>query len=111
MLHFLSDRCLLFDTTLMLLLVLNQSGGPYYDVAKGRKDGRRSRIEDTINLPPPTLNSTDLIEMFAKHGFTVQELVVLSGRVSQASSNTNHNRIATTLYYVIFLWESIERCD
>ncbi|CAL9083433.1 unnamed protein product [Musa acuminata var. zebrina] len=55
------------------------SGGPYYDVAKGRKDGQRSRIEDTINLPPPTLNSTDLIETFAKHGFTVQELVVLSG--------------------------------
>ncbi|KAG6526356.1 peroxidase 47-like [Zingiber officinale] len=55
------------------------AGGPYYDVANGRKDGRRSRIEDTINLPPPTLNSTGLIQMFAQHGFNAQELVALSG--------------------------------
>ncbi|KAJ0972200.1 hypothetical protein J5N97_020159 [Dioscorea zingiberensis] len=55
------------------------AGGPYYDVLKGRKDGSRSRIEDTINLPPPTLNSTALISMFGQHGFTVQELVVLAG--------------------------------
>ncbi|KAJ8499459.1 hypothetical protein OPV22_010011 [Ensete ventricosum] len=55
------------------------SGGPYYDVANGRKDGRRSRIEDTINLPPPTLNSTGLIQTFARHGFTIQDLVALSG--------------------------------
>ncbi|WOK96517.1 hypothetical protein Cni_G05224 [Canna indica] len=55
------------------------AGGPYYDIPRGRKDGRRSRIEDTINLPAPTLNSTELINMFGKHGFTAQELVALSG--------------------------------
>ncbi|CAL9075271.1 unnamed protein product [Musa textilis] len=55
------------------------SGGPYYNVAKGRKDGRRSRIEDTIDLPPPTLNMTGLSKMFAQQGLTIQNLVALSG--------------------------------
>ncbi|KAL6977714.1 Peroxidase 47 [Sarracenia purpurea var. burkii] len=55
------------------------AGGPVYDIPKGRKDGRRSKIEDTINLPPPFFNSSDLIKMFGLHGFSVQEMVALSG--------------------------------
>ncbi|CAI9773651.1 unnamed protein product [Fraxinus pennsylvanica] len=55
------------------------AGGPVYDIPKGRKDGRRSKIEDTINLPPPTLNSSGLIRMFGQRGFTAQEMVALSG--------------------------------
>ncbi|MQL77222.1 hypothetical protein Taro_009621 [Colocasia esculenta] len=55
------------------------AGGPIYDIPKGRKDGRRSRIEDTINLPPPFFNSSNLIRMFGQRGFTAQEMVVLSG--------------------------------
>ncbi|XP_008788317.2 peroxidase 47 [Phoenix dactylifera] len=55
------------------------SGGPVYDIPKGRKDGRRSKIEDTINLPAPTLNTTALVKMFGQHGFSVRELVALSG--------------------------------
>ncbi|XP_019195232.1 PREDICTED: peroxidase 47-like [Ipomoea nil] len=55
------------------------SGGPVYDIPKGRKDGRRSRIEDTRNLPSPTLNTSELIKMFDQHGFSAQEMVVLSG--------------------------------
>ncbi|KAL2927122.1 Peroxidase 47 [Bienertia sinuspersici] len=55
------------------------SGGPIYDIPKGRKDGRRSKIEDTINLPPPTLNSSELIRIFGQRGFTVQDMVALSG--------------------------------
>nr|ABR23053.1 anionic peroxidase swpa7 [Ipomoea batatas] len=55
------------------------AGGPYYEIPKGRKDGRRSRIEDTINLPFPTLNSSELIATFGRRGFTAQEMVVLSG--------------------------------
>ncbi|XP_004241187.1 peroxidase 47 [Solanum lycopersicum] len=55
------------------------AGGPVYDIPKGRKDGTRSRIEDTINLPPPTLNSSELIRLFGQHGFTAQEMVALSG--------------------------------
>ncbi|KAA8531271.1 hypothetical protein F0562_005970 [Nyssa sinensis] len=55
------------------------AGGPIYDIPNGRKDGRRSKIEDTRNLPPPFFNSSQLITMFRQHGFTVQEMVVLSG--------------------------------
>ncbi|KAG6522636.1 peroxidase 47-like [Zingiber officinale] len=55
------------------------AGGPYYDIPKGRKDGRRSKIEDTINLPSPISNSSDLMKLFWKHGFNAHELVALSG--------------------------------
>ncbi|KAL0907313.1 hypothetical protein M5K25_021714 [Dendrobium thyrsiflorum] len=55
------------------------AGGPVYNIPKGRKDGRRSRIEDTINLPRPSFNASSLITMFGQHGFTAQEMVVLSG--------------------------------
>ncbi|KDP24220.1 hypothetical protein JCGZ_25877 [Jatropha curcas] len=54
-------------------------GGPFYEIPKGRKDGRRSRIEDTINLPFPTSNATELIRQFGQRGFTAQEMVALSG--------------------------------
>ncbi|XP_047311826.1 peroxidase 47 [Impatiens glandulifera] len=55
------------------------AGGPYFEIGKGRKDGRRSKIEDTINLPSPRFNSSDLIKQFGQRGFTVQDLVALSG--------------------------------
>lgn len=55
------------------------AGGPRYEIPKGRKDGARSRIEDTINLPSPTFNASELIRMFGQHGFSAQEMVALSG--------------------------------
>ncbi|CAH9070233.1 unnamed protein product, partial [Cuscuta europaea] len=55
------------------------AGGPVYEIPKGRKDGKRSRIEDTKNLPSPNLNSSQLSSMFRQRGFTVQEMVALSG--------------------------------
>ncbi|KAI3981386.1 hypothetical protein MKX01_001831 [Papaver californicum] len=55
------------------------AGGPLYDIPKGRKDGRRSKIEDTRNLPSPILNSSEIIGVFSKHGFSVQDMVSLSG--------------------------------
>ncbi|KAI3841252.1 hypothetical protein MKW92_023467 [Papaver armeniacum] len=55
------------------------AGGPLYDIPKGRKDGRRSKIEDTRNLPSPFFNSSELISIFSKHGFSVQDMVSLSG--------------------------------
>ncbi|KAI3435434.1 Peroxidase [Psidium guajava] len=55
------------------------AGGPRYEIPKGRKDGTRSRIEDTINLPAPTFNASQLIRMFGQHGFSAQEMVALSG--------------------------------
>ncbi|TKY51981.1 Peroxidase 47 [Spatholobus suberectus] len=55
------------------------AGGPVYDIPKGRKDGRRSKIQDTINLPFPTFNASDLIRAFGQRGFSAQEMVALSG--------------------------------
>lgn len=56
-----------------------QSRGPYWTVLKGRKDGRISRANETINLPAPTFNVTQLIQSFSKRGLGVRELVALSG--------------------------------
>ncbi|KAK6923640.1 hem peroxidase [Dillenia turbinata] len=71
-------------------------GGPYYDIPKGRKDGRRSKIEDTINLPAPTFNSSELIRTFGQRGFSVQDVVALSGAhtlgVARCSSFKNRLR-------------------
>lgn len=55
------------------------SGGPIFDVAKGRKDGKRSKILDTISLPSPFFNSSDLLKLFGQRGFSAQDLVALSG--------------------------------
>ncbi|KAM0054234.1 putative peroxidase [Helianthus debilis subsp. tardiflorus] len=59
--------------------VLFTAPGLIYDIPKGRKDGTRSKIEDTRNLPPPIFNSSELIKMFGQKGFTAQEMVALSG--------------------------------
>ncbi|TKY45014.1 Peroxidase 47 [Spatholobus suberectus] len=55
------------------------AGGPVYDIPKGRKDGTRSKIEDTINLPAPIFNASELVKMFGQHGFSAKEMVALSG--------------------------------
>lgn len=55
------------------------AGGPVYDIPKGRKDGRRSKIEDTFDLPSPFFNSSELAGTFGQHGFSIQEMVALSG--------------------------------
>ncbi|KAJ1402527.1 Secretory peroxidase [Sesbania bispinosa] len=59
--------------------VVAMSGGPYWNVLKGRKDGRVSKASDTINLPAPTFNVSQLIQSFAKRGLGVKDMVALSG--------------------------------
>ncbi|XP_054776712.1 peroxidase 66 [Prosopis cineraria] len=59
--------------------VVVQSGGPYWDVLKGRKDGRVSKASDTRNLPAPSSNVSQLIQSFASRGLDVKDLVTLSG--------------------------------
>ncbi|XWS61085.1 hypothetical protein CRYUN_Cryun07bG0095300 [Craigia yunnanensis] len=59
--------------------VVAMSGGPFWNVIKGRKDGRVSRAAETINLPAPTFNVSQLIQSFAKRGLGVKDLVALSG--------------------------------
>ncbi|CAI0547046.1 unnamed protein product [Linum tenue] len=59
--------------------VVAMSGGPSWNVLKGRKDGTVSKASDTINLPAPSFNVSQLIQSFAKRGLGVKDLVALSG--------------------------------
>ncbi|KFK26799.1 hypothetical protein AALP_AA8G295000 [Arabis alpina] len=59
--------------------VVTLSGGPYWSVLKGRKDGTVSRANETINLPAPTFNVSQLIQSFAARGLSVKDMVTLSG--------------------------------
>ncbi|KAG7020440.1 Peroxidase 64 [Cucurbita argyrosperma subsp. argyrosperma] len=55
------------------------SGGPHWDVPKGRKDGRISKANETIQLPFPTFNFSQLQQSFSQRGLSIQDLVALSG--------------------------------
>ncbi|CAN8302225.1 unnamed protein product [Cochlearia groenlandica] len=59
--------------------VVTLSGGPSWNVLKGRKDGTVSRANETINLPAPTFNVSQLIQSFAARGLSVKDMVTLSG--------------------------------
>jgi peroxidase len=55
-------------------------GGPFYTVKLGRRDGlvsRASRVEG--NLPRPTMSMSQIISIFSSRGFTVSEMVALTG--------------------------------
>ncbi|PON93948.1 Peroxidase [Trema orientale] len=55
------------------------SGGPSWEVPKGRKDGRISKANDTRQLPAPTFNISQLQQNFAQRGLSLKDLVALSG--------------------------------
>eukprot|EP00249_Psilotum_nudum_P014792 c25007_g1_i1 orf=58-1059(+) len=55
------------------------SGGPHWEVLKGRKDGRISNASDTINLPAPTFNVSQLTQSFALRNLSQFDMVTLSG--------------------------------
>ncbi|KAK3016531.1 hypothetical protein RJ639_006578 [Escallonia herrerae] len=60
--------------------LVSMMGGPYYTVKLGRRDGlvsQASRVEG--NLPRPTMPMAQIIKIFTSRGFTVQEMVALSG--------------------------------
>ncbi|KAJ4826429.1 Peroxidase 63 [Turnera subulata] len=55
-------------------------GGPYYGVLLGRKDYRVSKSSSVAgNLPTSTMSMSTIIDLFASRGFSVQEMVALSG--------------------------------
>ena len=70
----------------MVLLIL-KAGGPLYDIPNGRMDGKRSKIENIINLPAPFFNASQLINMFGQLGFSAQEMVALSGKYVTSFQN------------------------
>ncbi|CAH9064902.1 unnamed protein product [Cuscuta europaea] len=55
------------------------AGGPYWDVPKGRKDGRVSKASETLQLPGPAFNISQLYVSFSQRGLSMEDLVALSG--------------------------------
>ncbi|KAK6277915.1 hypothetical protein POUND7_018238, partial [Theobroma cacao] len=56
-----------------------RSGGPTWEVPKGRKDGRISLATETRQLPASTFNISQLQQNFAQRGLSIEDLVALSG--------------------------------
>ncbi|CAN1158949.1 Peroxidase 66 [Linum perenne] len=83
--------------------VVAMSGGPSWNVQKGRKDGRISKASDTINLPAPTFNVTQLIQAFANRSLALKDLVALSGAhtlgFSHCSSFQSRLRKFSSIHY------------
>ncbi|XP_072976414.1 peroxidase 64-like [Typha angustifolia] len=71
------------------------SGGPTWEVPKGRKDGRISKASDTQLLPPPTFNFSQLKQSFSQRGLSTKDLVTLSGAhtIGFAHCSSFQNRI------------------
>lgn len=56
-------------------------GGPYYEISLGRRDSRVSKSSLLLSdsLPLPSSPISKLVEQFTSRGFSVREMVALSG--------------------------------
>ncbi|PIN21279.1 Peroxidase [Handroanthus impetiginosus] len=60
--------------------LVSMVGGPYYPVRLGRKDSVESRADDVEgHIARPNMTLTQIINLFAARGFSVQEMVALTG--------------------------------
>ncbi|KAG4926342.1 hypothetical protein AAZX31_19G012400 [Glycine max] len=60
--------------------LLTMLGGPFFPVFLGRRDGRTSLASAvSSHLPTPSMPISQITQLFAKRGFTVEEFVALSG--------------------------------
>ena len=57
-----------------------QSGGPKWDVLKGRMDGMVSKEEDTQGLPSSRFGVSQLIQSFSLRNLSLLDMVTLSGK-------------------------------
>ncbi|KAF5746038.1 peroxidase 65 [Tripterygium wilfordii] len=70
--------------------LITMVGGPYYPVRLGRKDGfvsQASRVEG--NLPRVNMTLTQIISLFKSKGFSIQEMVALTGGHTIGFSHCN----------------------
>ncbi|KAH9328884.1 hypothetical protein KI387_000992, partial [Taxus chinensis] len=58
--------------------VVVQSGGPHWEVVKGRMDGVISSANETKGLPAPTFNVSQLLQSFIQRGLSIHDMVALS---------------------------------
>lgn len=59
---------------------VSASGGPFWPVKTGRRDGRISIANEALsNLPPAFFNFSQLMDSFTRKGLNIKDLVVLSG--------------------------------
>ncbi|CAI9087338.1 OLC1v1021390C1 [Oldenlandia corymbosa var. corymbosa] len=67
------------------------TGGPYYQVKKGRWDGKLSMASRVApNIPHSNSTINDLIKIFSSKGLTIDDLVVLSGAHTIGFSHCKH---------------------
>ncbi|XP_013634993.1 PREDICTED: peroxidase 63 [Brassica oleracea var. oleracea] len=73
-------------------------GGPYYEISLGRRDSRVSKSSLLLadSLPLPSSPISKLVEQFTSRGFSVQEMVALSGAHTIGFSHCKEltNRVA-----------------
>ncbi|KAF3795809.1 Peroxidase 51 [Nymphaea thermarum] len=70
--------------------VVAMTGGPFFEVELGRRDGRVSRESDVHgHLPLPEFKLDQLVSMFASHGLTLEDMVALSGGHTIGFSHCN----------------------
>ncbi|XP_076926451.1 peroxidase 27-like [Bidens hawaiensis] len=75
---------------------IQQIKGPAWPVPLGRRDGRVSKASESLTLPSPAANITQLKAAFSSKGLSVKDLVVLSGGHTVGTSHCSS--IATRLY-------------
>lgn len=71
-----------------MIVNILQSGGPTWDVPKGRLDGRTSQATETRSLPAPTFNFSQLQQSFSQRGLSTEDLVALSGNSTNYTTAT-----------------------
>ncbi|KAK9724191.1 hypothetical protein RND81_05G054500 [Saponaria officinalis] len=55
------------------------TGGLYWDVPAGRRDGRISRASETVVIPSPSFSLDQITQSFAEKGLTQHDMVTLLG--------------------------------
>ncbi|KAJ7945916.1 Peroxidase [Quillaja saponaria] len=60
--------------------LVKQVGGPFYEVRLGRKDSlESSSVRVNGHLPTPNMTMDQIMNIFTTKGFTIQEMVALTG--------------------------------